>query len=135
MTKTIDDYFRDWESEVFGYGYGTGEVHIVTALRRFLEHCTEGPYKRSYDYSVLEQELGATVAWLLINTLCHVNIVEYGTSPRYAWLTEQGTRLRDYMLSKTVAELTKLAPSDYIHCGSDYCNCDDTRLCSNPFFK
>jgi len=85
--KTEAEYFRDWESHVFGYGYGTGEAYVIPVLKTFLEHCNEGYYKHSYQYDVLEKAVTAPVAWLLINTLCHADIIEYGTSPRYAWLT------------------------------------------------
>ncbi len=37
MTKSLEAYFSDWEGHVFGYGYGSGEPHVVPALRRFVE--------------------------------------------------------------------------------------------------
>ncbi|GAG02270.1 unnamed protein product, partial [marine sediment metagenome] len=35
--KTIEEQFIDWESEVFGFGYGSGEEHILKALKEFFE--------------------------------------------------------------------------------------------------
>ena len=109
MTKTIDDHFRDWESDTFGYGYGTGEEYIIPALREFMVTCPDGG---CYDHSVLEADLGRAVAWLLINTLCHCGIIEYSTSPRYGWLSKEGKALKDYMLSKTVSELYEICCGD-----------------------
>ena len=32
LTKTLEDNFVDWEGHVFGFGYGTGEPHTLSAL-------------------------------------------------------------------------------------------------------
>jgi hypothetical protein len=37
-----DKNFIDWESQVFGYGYGTGEEYTLKALQVFIEHCNPG---------------------------------------------------------------------------------------------
>jgi hypothetical protein len=137
--KTISDHFRDWEGYVFGYGYGSGEFHVLAALQRFLE-CV--PDRGSYDYETLERELTPPVAWLLINILCHAKIIEYGTSPRFGWLTEQGQNLREYTLSMTACELAVVAdnrPEHYCECTPEICNCglegfSAKKLCHNPFW-
>lgn len=102
-----DTEFWNWESDTFGYGYGTGEQYTLPALRKFFELLKkDSPISSwSYDYEVLERELTPTVAWLLINILCKADIIEYGTSPRHAWITEKGQKIRDYLLSKTEDEL------------------------------
>jgi len=100
-------WFRQWECEAFGYGYGVGENHIIPALRQFLSVIPskrEGPYV----YTELEEACGGTVAWLLINALCAVDAIEYGTSPRTGWLTVEGHALRDYVLGKTAEELLEI---------------------------
>jgi hypothetical protein len=136
--KTIEQYFIDWESDVFGYGYGTGEEPVLLALKNFLLLCCNGPYQHAYNYDELEKALTPTVAWLLINTLCHANILDYGTSPRYAWLTPQGEALKKFVSERTAVQLAEL-PSpggDYIHCMPDHCNCDDGDCrTGNPFWK
>ncbi|MBS7698559.1 hypothetical protein [Chelatococcus sp. YT9] len=138
--RSLDDYFRDWESDAFGFGYGTGEPHTILALKAFLELI---PETGGYDYQELENALGATVAWLLINILCGNDTLEYGTSPRYAWLTPHGKKLRAYVASKTADELisivTDFDPS-FPGCSQDSCNCgphgyDRTRVCPNPFWQ
>lgn len=138
MTKTLGDYFSDWESEIFGFGYGTGEEHTIPALRRLMELM---PAATAYNYKELEVELGGAVAWFLINALGHADAIEYGSSPRYAWPTPKGQRLRAFILSKTNEELIELANRDehYIHCHRDACNCGPSgyekgRVCQNPFF-
>lgn len=134
--KTLDDHFTDWESHTFGYGYGSGEEHTLQALKRFMETV---PLSGNYDYKALEKACGPTVAWLLINVFAHADLIEYGTSPRFAWLTDRGKALKAYIDSKTVDELGALTGrDDYIHCYPDYCNCDEpvpVERCHNPFWR
>ncbi len=139
VKKTIEDNFRDWESHVFGFGYGSGEEHILPALKKFFELC---PPDRAYDFRILERELTPAVAWLLINALCHHDILEYGTSPRVAWLTKQGQALKAFVGGKSVDDLIVLATDreeDYAPCYPDACICgpegyDKGRVCQNPFW-
>ena len=131
--KTIDQHFADWEGHAFGYGYGTGEQHIMPALAKFLEAV---PEKGTYDYRELEIKVGPAVAWLLINILCAEDIIEYGTSPRFGWLTLEGQRLREYLLRNDICNLMGVtAPigDGYVHCYPDNCNCVDGP-CVNPFW-
>ncbi len=127
--KSIDHCFVDWESDIFGYGYGTGEEHTLRALKRFFDTLGKGkecPHLHSYDYEVMEIAMGHTSFWLMLNTLCHADIIEYGTSPRYGWLTEKGERLAGYLRDKTVDQLYSIVtekPDDYISCTRRYCNC------------
>jgi len=98
-----------------------------------------------YNPQKLEESLTPTVAWLLINTLCkhNVDVLEYGSSPRYAWLTDKGVRLRDFVAKHTSEELINIATDhdeNYVHCYPDACNCgengfDKDRVCENPFWR
>lgn len=96
----------------------------------------------SYDYQKLEAAVSPTVAWLLINRLCQLDIIEYGTSPRFGWLTEEGKALKAFIDSKTVEELAEIAAGhdeDNPGCYPDACNCGPNghvhgRLCYNPFW-
>ena len=139
MSKTTDQHFADWEGYAFGYGYGTGEHHTLPAVRRFLELTPAGA---AYDYQQLEAKLGGAVAWLLINALCRVNVLEYGTSPRGAWLTPSGRRLREFMLARSDGELVDMTNQEegYVGCSPDACNCGPNgyvagRRCDNPFWE
>lgn len=144
MTKTIEQNFTDWEADTFGFGYGTGEAFIIPALRKFLELCNRGP-SCGYHHSDLEGELGGAVAWLLINALCDVDIIDYGTSPRGGWLTSKGMRLREFVLARSVEDLLALTcrtmeGDGHIHCARDFCNCGPNgyeagRKCPNPFWR
>ena len=89
-----DNEFREWENDVFGFGYGTGEQSIMQALHRFfsLFEGEDNPYYRS---TVMEQYLGHPTTWLLINALCRCDAIEYGTSPRNGWVTPTGKDLRE----------------------------------------
>jgi len=130
-------HFIDWEAQVFGFGYGTGEPHILKALKVFLELCKPSAGYPSYKYEELEVVLGATTAWLLINALCHADCINYGTSTRYAWLDDKGKLLQEFVAQHTAQELYEMTAVDenYIHCMSGHCNCEpDQPNCKNPLF-
>lgn len=126
--KTQDEQFIDWESAVFGFGYGTGENYTLKALKQFFDLLTDD---RSYDYEMLEKAMTPTVAWLMINILARADIIEYGTSPRFGWLTEKGEKLSKYLQTKTVDALYEIVmrvEEGYYGCGDDYCNCGPTSV-------
>lgn len=139
MKEITDKNFIDWFSENFGYGYGTGEQYTLPALKKFIENC---PENGNYDYQVLEEKVGKSETWFLINILCKKDILEYGTSPRYGWLDEKGKLLKKYLSKKTDDELYNLVmvDSDYVHCYSNACNCGENgyvegKKCDNPLFN
>ncbi len=141
--RSIESYFADWEGEAFGFGYGTGEPHTLAALKAFFAAIGRDDSPTAYDYEKLEAAVGATVAWLLINILCkwNIDVIEYGTSPRYGWLTKNGEKLQAFLATKSVDELLEVccvAETEY-GCGPNTCNCgpegyDEKRVCPNPFF-
>lgn len=138
IEKTLEDYFTDWENHVFGFGYGTGEAYTIQALKAFFDHFT--PENKAYDYRELEADLGNVVAWMMINVMGHADVIEYGSSPRFAWLTPKGMALRNFIATKTAGELVELTARDenYIICSPDACNCGERghvegRICPNPF--
>ena len=140
--KTLSEYFRDWEADTFGFGYGTGETFVLLALKTFFAAIGREDSSRSYDYEKLEQAVTPIVAWLLINALCRKGIIDYGTSPRYGWLSTGGEELQTFIKECTTEELYDICTNhdeNYIHCGKNYCNCDpdvsDNHKCANPFWK
>lgn len=140
-TKPIEHHFAEWEHATFGRGYGTGEPHTLAALKAFMAAIGNDHYDHAYDHTRLEEALTPLVAWLLINTLCRANIIEYGTSPRFGWLTEEGKELRTFIASKSVDELFECCMiEDLDHCAPTFCNCgpegySKVKLCFNPFWK
>lgn len=131
-----DKNFADWHSDVFGYGYGSGEEHWLPALHQFfmMLRSERGPY--TYGYQELEGAFGPLAAWLLINTLCGADIIEYGTSPRFGWLTSRGMMIREYVVARTADDLEEMVgafPQDQ-HCLPDYCNCVGTPATCNPIY-
>lgn len=140
--KTIEENFRDWEANAIGYGYGTGEPYTLAALKAFMEAIGDdrGPY--SYEFEKLESACRRDTAWLLISLLCKADIIEYGTSPRYGWLTAEGMALCDFVRSKTVDELVEVCchyDEGYSHCYPGTCNCgpdgyEQGKKCHNPFW-
>lgn len=138
--KTIEQHFYDWFSGVFEYGYGSGDEPMLVALRDFMTCCK--PPNGSYDYRDLEAKMGKIVTWLMINTLCHAGIIEYGTSPRFGWLTPQGNAVRTYLCDRPWEQVTAayetiqtMECGDYVSCFPDHCNCEEGHKCANPFFK
>jgi len=132
--KSIEDNFCDWEGSVFGFGYGTGEKYTIDALKSFFSCLTE---ERSYDYRDVENKINPMSAWLIINILCHADIIEYGTSPRFGWLTKKGEALRDFlkqMTNEALIDLVCYKTEDYISCYPDHCNCHEEK-CINPFWR
>lgn len=138
IAQALERNFRDWEQSTFGFGYGSGEPHIIPTLRRFFELC---PHQ--YDYQVIEAALTPTVTWLLINVLGHAGMIDYGTSPRFAWLTKKGHALREFMLARTDEQLVEIActhSEDDPGCSPTACNCgpngyQEGVTCDNPFWK
>jgi len=94
-----------WENEIFGYGYGTGELSILKVLKKFMDVI---PKEESYDYEILEKILSPEVTWLLINILCHSDIIEYGCSPRFGWLSDRGKELQLFLKLYTTEELYEI---------------------------
>lgn len=142
--EKIDKYFTDWENHVFGYGYGTGEEYTLKALKDFMDCMEKSKFDEEilvYDHKNLYKSLGTMCTWLMINTLNHADILEYGTSPRFGWFTKKGRKLYDYLKTKTVADLYNLTTSkeegEYYCCYPDHCNCEELvqGKCNNPFFK
>lgn len=137
--KTIEENFADWEGDTFGFGYGTGEEHTIAALRAFLGYC-DPDRNGSYDYAQLERHMSPTVAWLMINTLCHADVIEYGSSPRFGWLTPTGHALRRFTLAHDVPALVRMTcrSEDADICYPKVCNCGGFvagKVCVNPFWQ
>lgn len=137
-SKSIDRHFAEWESEVIGFGYGSGEAHTLLALQEFLSVIKDRPY----DYRTLESAVTPAVAWLLISILCRNDIIEYGSSPRYGWLTKEGEALREFVINRSIDQLVKICTDDeqLDYCTPRFCNCgptgySQTKLCHNPFWR
>lgn len=133
--KTLEQYFVDWETHIFGYGYGTGEAHVFRALKTFFDAI---PDTGRYDYTVLEKAVTPSVTWLLINILIRDEKIEYGTSPRYGWLTKDGKALADFVKAHSIVELNNIIFNDsrMFNCEPKLCQCDDGTNCTydNPFY-
>jgi hypothetical protein len=111
-----DRQFKDWESRVFGAGYGSGELPILKAVKVFFDLLDD----RNYDYQKLEGKLGDTITWLLINAFDKGNVIEWGTSARFGWLTSCGEYVRDFIKDKTPEELYEIVMRD----DEAICMCD-----------
>lgn len=108
--KEEDKWFNNWEGEVLGFGYGTGEAVLLPIIKSFLK---EIPMDSNYDFSILEEKCGAENTWFMINLLANADNLEYGGSPRFGWLTPSGKLLKKYVDSKSIDEMYELLTRDY----------------------
>jgi len=115
MNKELQ--FTDWETRVFGAGYGSGELPILKSVKVFFDLLED---KRNYSYEVLEEKLGDTVTWLLINAFDKGSVIEWGTSARFGWLTSSGEYVRDFIKDKTAEKLYEIVMAD----NDGLCMCD-----------
>jgi len=128
-----DKNFADWHAAYFGYGYGSGEEFWIPALHDLFGKVMAE--RTSYAYDQLERMFGGLAAWLLINTLCEARVLEYGTSPRFGWLAQEGELLRDYFVSRTPEQVSEVACSSRDdRCLVNWCNCTMTAKPCNPLF-
>ena len=140
MTKSIEEHFVDWEAHVFGYGYGTGEEHIIPAVKRFFAAITDKNLS-TYDYEELSKACGAPTAWLLITIFCKEGLIDYGVSSRIGWLTDSGKALKEFFDSHTDDELVDMAvdSDDHEYCTPSFCSClrsgENQERCQNPFWS
>lgn len=138
--KSIEDYFVDWEEDLFGFGYGTGETPVLSALKKFFSNFDQEPGKENYvyDYEKLEKQLLPEVTWLLINLLCKAGHITYGVSPRYGFLTKSGECIRLFFETFSLSELLLILTSrseGVPVCSRQYCHCNEDCRPDNPFWK
>jgi hypothetical protein len=83
-------------------------------VKRFLDIC---PEEGTYDNNEIGYVLTDAVAWLLINAFCKSptdnrlrkdSVIEYGTSPRFGWLTTEGKELKRFVSDKSVDQLLRI---------------------------
>lgn len=140
-SKGTKEYFIDWYHSELGYGYGTGDEYYCKALIDFFQLLRQANVDEvfQYNYKKLENEMGGAAAWFIINIMCGSDLVEYGTSPRYGWLTPSGELMRDLLAEYNADSLYELVCTshEYTTCMKDYCNHTDAgnKGCKgNPFF-
>lgn len=79
--------------------YGDLEEHFDIFLRTVFSHELKewgfGDVKMSPDFTV--------AYWLLISELNRLGLVDYGTSPRGAWLTEKGEKFKKLVMKNNDA--------------------------------
>lgn len=94
--------------------YGDLDEHFATFVHHVFTHLEEiagggssfGPFGfRSAGATMLPLSPDFSVAyWLFLSELIRMDLAEYGTSPRGAWLTSNGERFRRLFLAKFAAD-------------------------------
>lgn len=75
--------------------YGDLDEYFDDFIRRVFEH-----EFREYGFEEIPMKPEFAIAyWLLLSEFCELNLAEYGTSPRGAWLTEKGERFKALCLA------------------------------------
>lgn len=85
-----------------------GDLDLDPFLKKVFEH-----ELKEYGFGEIKMEPDFAIAyWLLLSELVSLNLAEYGTSPRGAWLTENGNRFKKLVLeNENAIEQT----DDYIY--------------------
>lgn len=66
-----------------------------------------------YGFEKIKMEKEFAIAyWMFLSELCRLDLAEYGTSPRGAWLTEKGKRFKKLIMEE---EETIIKATDYIY--------------------
>ena len=74
--------------------YGDWEEEMSLFVREILKN-----EFREYGFEEIKLEGDKKVAyWLLLSELVRLNLAEYGTSPRGAWLTEEGKKFKEIVM-------------------------------------
>ncbi len=82
----------------------TFDSFLKEVFQRELKEWGFGGIKMTHDFS--------TAYWLLLSEMNCLDLVEYGTSPRGAWLTEKGERFKKIILENAHPILEA---GEYIH--------------------
>ena len=88
--------------------YGEFESMFLEELDIVLAYCA-----MESKMPVINEMIERYGFWTMISFLNNADMVEYGTSPRTAWLTDKGKRLHAFISSKSLDELEELLQVDY----------------------
>lgn len=74
--------------------YGELEYHLDSYIKKFFSvDVKDVGFEESHSLNTVE-------FWLVVSMLVKMDMLEYGTSPRGAWLTEDGKEFKKYCLSE-----------------------------------
>jgi hypothetical protein len=135
MTKTIDQFFCDWYSQVFPHAHGLGDPYALPALKKLIGFCAPG----SVDRSAIADALGLETSESMTHALAGARIF-VGTPPR---LSPMGRALRKYLQTRSIESLLIAAQphlrTRMVWCWPHICHCavdgyEPGRACPNPFY-
>lgn len=105
--------FVDWFNKHFGFSHGMGEEPILTAFKMFFSLCKPEDGKPTYNFAELEEALGPTVTWLLINFGNNCGWIDYRSNPRWGFLEGLGEELKEYFTAHSVADICQRLRRDW----------------------
>lgn len=98
-TKTDVEFLADTLEKSHWLMYGDLDEHFDSFVRKVFQH-----EFKEYGFEEVKMEPDFAVAyWLFLSELVSLNLAEYGTSPRGAWLTLEGERFKKIVLSQEKA--------------------------------
>lgn len=93
MTKLPKAYFKEKVEGTIVLFYGDIEPLLDEYLPKFFQ-------VNMQDVGFDEQHpMYDALYWFVVSWLVSMDFAEYGTSPRGAWLTEEGEQFKEYILS------------------------------------
>lgn len=93
MQETLQEKFREKIEDTDMLCYGDIEPHLDAYLPKFFAvEVKEVGFNDEHSMNTLE-------FWFVVSWLVKMDFLEYGTSPRGAWLTREGQEFKNYVLS------------------------------------
>ena len=101
MNNTQEQKWKELLHDTDCLFYGELEHHLDEYIKKFFSvQVPEVGFEKNH-------EMNNLVFWFVVSMLERMDMLEYGTSPRGAWLTEDGELFKKYCL-KTDKPITKL---------------------------
>lgn len=103
MTKLIE-VKEEWKDKLYDTDalfYGELEFYLDEYLPKFF---SVGVSDVAF---TKDHKMNDALFWFTVSWLVSMNFLDYGTSPRIAWLTEEGKKFKEYVL-ETPDPITRL---------------------------
>ncbi len=94
MKKEILKKWAEKLQDTNGLFYGELEFYLDSYIKKFFSvEVRDVGFEEKHPMNNLE-------FWLVVSMLVKMDMLEYGTSPRGSWLTEDGKKFREFCLTE-----------------------------------
>jgi len=91
------EHIKEWKNKLQDTNclfYGELEFYLDTYIKKFFSvDVKDVGFNEEHPMNNLE-------FWFVVSMLVHMDMLEYGTSPRGAWLTEEGEKFKEFCLKE-----------------------------------